>query len=191
MVRHFLGTLFFSFIFVVIFVNLFQFSGATPPFEVYGSVVDDVPVQFRGIFGFTSIFTFVEEIGTNKNIALALDWFNWGVKLVQKYSIDQFSSLYSDMRDVDINNVALVISLLINSVTNIMFYGLVLPIVFITGAFMIFLSIVMFLWEIIGILVLFLLGKYNYYPVHSCLLTSEGCLSESASYLVTTVPVIL
>ena len=77
MVRHFLGVLFWSFISVVVFINLFQYSGAVLPFNDYFNS-NNVNLS-SSYFGFSSFFTLLQTIGNDIGITTGLNIMNQGV----------------------------------------------------------------------------------------------------------------
>lgn len=160
MVRHFLGVMFWSFISFVVFVNLFQFSGAVLPFEDVGGV--QVNTFNNSVFGFSSLFTFVQTIGSDDYIKIGLNTFSTGFSIIKMFSIDDLVGFFSNMVEAaNTGNGGLVILYLIANIFTLLKDVLVLPLVAVVAVFIMLVGLILFIWQLITIFFRFTLGYYN------------------------------
>ena len=161
MVRHFLGALFWSFIGLVVFVNLFQFSGAELPFEMPWGEYELPP---DSVFGFTSIFNFMHTLADDELVNTGLSWIRTGSSLIKQFTVDEVVSMFVNVRNAPDGLNWL---MLLASILTILVFGLIYPLIDFVAVFIILLGVLMFLWQIVSIFLKFLLGYYNYVPISS------------------------
>lgn len=176
MVRHFVGALFFAFIGLALFVNLFQFSGAQVPFEM---VMSSYEYDENSVFGFTSLFRFITTISDDPMLSTGLDWIKQGTSIFQKFSVDQVVSLFVNTRNAQ-PGVTILVAVFQILATGIS--GLILPFAYLYALVVIILGVFMFLWQFVAIFCKFLLGYYNYVPVSSGMLSAVN-FTQSLSYI--------
>ena len=157
MVWRFLSCFFWFSLSLILFVNLFQYSGATLPF---GNELGFEGNYENTVFGFSSIFTFVETIGSDKNIDNALTIFKTAVGIVQKFSIDEIVLKLEELQNVG-HDFGKTIVAMITFIFTLFIDILVLPFVVVISLVLIIISIIMFAFNLLEILAKFLLGGYN------------------------------
>lgn len=169
MIRHFLGALFWSLVTLMIFINVFQFSGAVNPFEGYWN--DYGLDATNSYFGFSSLIGFFTDLGDNSTTENSLHLLGVSVKLVATLSIDTLVYTFNTMSD-NFNNPNFFEGILLIFVLVFVFFTefLVLP-VYLVGFVLVLIVVVLnFLFTFVTYLFKLMGGYYNV-PLNSGILT--------------------
>lgn len=174
MIKHFLIMFFSAFIAQVIFINLFQFSGAILPFDYDPDII--IPVNTNtSLFGFSSLLTFAETISHDTYINIGIQAIGKGVSMLQHFSIDSIVELFEFIYDADFSKGdGLVILTLIQTIVRILRDMIIAPLTWSAAILVIAMGVLIFLWQMITILCFLISGRYNM-PIHS-----SGLLDSTA-----------
>lgn len=158
MIRHSLGVLFWSFIGLVVFVNLFQISGALLPFEDTGWFKQDVSNTY---FGFTSLFNFTTSLGSNVGLQNGLSVIGSGFSLIKYFTIDSLIGIFTNAKNLSYSGNLLDVVYLLTSILKFLFDGILGMVVYPFALVIILIGVIMYAWSFLSVLFQFLLGYYN------------------------------
>lgn len=158
MIWHFLKLTFFGTISLIIFVNVWQYSGAILPFD--SALENDF--NNNTFFGFSSIFTFMSNIGNDKDIANGFLIIKTGIGMIQDWSIDHIVSTFNGIRThLDAGNNWFAIVEVVVGFIWIFIDSIIMPFITIFSLIIIIIGIVLFAFSFLSVFAKFLLGGYN------------------------------
>lgn len=161
MLKHFLSMFFFSTIFIVMFVNVFIFSGATLPMEVQYDSFAHENIQDT-YFGFSSLIQFFESFAHDGYINASLKAFEVAWGMVKTFSIDSFVTMFKNLEEVSHqNSFGLVIAALFSGLLNIIITGLVQPVVYVIAVLGVIIALIIFIFALLSKLAQLFTGYYN------------------------------
>lgn len=159
MIRHFLGLIFCSFIAQVIFINLFQYSGALMPFQS-----DFGPSHFdtqNTYFGFSSLILFIQTVSSDNGITTGISAITTGINIIQRFSVNSIVSLFDSIYNAGSLDIGSSFAFIFSNLLRVVFDFIVGPIMWAVGLMIIIFGLLLFLWQLFSFIIFFIIGKFN------------------------------